>query len=687
MQGIRTQTDADPTGIARTRSELNRRAAAWIARCLALAVLAGATSARAEIVRLDVHGSEAFAGGQSFGAAGAYRRTWGVAHGEIDPRDPTHAAIADLERAPRNATGQVEYAVDFFLLHPERVGSTLLYDVPNRGSKVALSFLNEARVATAGEPGYPRDAADVGNGFLLRRGYTLVWSGWEPLFPKRPGALSAELPAARGIGPQRIRDEFVFGIFPGAVPDFAPLSHPTADLDPAGARLTVRERQGDPRRELPSSSWRFLDSRRIALVPDGLRFAPAAIYDFWYRAGDPKVLGVGFAATRDLVSFLRNEPADRGGRPNPLARSGALPARALAFGVSQSGRFLRHFLELGMNRDARGRRVFDGLLPYIGGAGKVFANHRFGQPGRTAGQHIGRDFPENWFPFAHARLEDPLTRIRAGLLRGDESDPLVIEVNTSTEYWQKGASLLHTEPHGRRDLTPPAGVRLFLIAGTEHAGGAIDRSQTCANPGNPHRPAAALRALLVALDEWVSDGREPPASRIPKLADGSLVELQDWRFPRIPGAGVAPRMNRIRPPVDWVDPPASDAGPFYAARVPAVDTDGNERAGVALPPVAVPLGTYTGWNVFREGYPTGDLCGRSGSFLAFAPTPQARAEIGDPRASILERYPTRADYVARVEAAAHALADERLLLAEDVSAYVQRARRADGPWDAPAKPD
>ena len=228
-------------------------------------------------------------------------------------------------------------------------------------------------------------------------------------------------------------------------------------------------------------------------------------------------------------------------------------------------------------------------------------------------------------------------------------------------------------------------MRLFLIAGTEHAGGAIDRSQTCTNPGNPHNPAAGLRALLVALDEWVSAGREPPASRVPTLADGTLVSLRDWNFPRIPGAGVARLLNRIRPPVDWIDPPPGDAGPFYAARVPAADEDGNERAGIALPPVAVPLGTYTGWNVFGEGYPTGDLCGRSGSFLAFAPTPEARSEAGDPRTSILERYPTRSDYVARVEAAARELAEERLLLAEDVAAYVERARRAPGPWNAPAR--
>ena len=428
MQRIKRNPVSD-AGARRFRPVVGRAAVPIALLALATALL-GAADARAEIVRLDIQGSEAFAGGESFGPAGAYRSTWGVAHGEIDPEDPANAPIVDLERAPRNAAGRVEYAVDFFLLHPERGGPTLLYDVPNRGSMVALSFLNQARGAAAAPPGHPRDAADAGNGFLLRRGYTLVWSGWEPLAREFPGALRADLPEARGVPEQRIRDEFVFGIFPGAAPDFATLSYPVAYMDPKAARLMVRDRQGDPRRELPAGAWRFLDSRRIALVPDAHRFAPAAIYDLWYPAREPRVLGVGFAATRDLVAFLRRDMQDRRGRPNPLARSGELPRHALAFGVSQSGRFLRHFLELGMNRDMQGRRVFDGLLPYIGGAGKVFANHRFGQPGRTAGQHIGRDFPENWFPFAHAALEDPLTGARAGLLRGDESDPRVIEVNT-----------------------------------------------------------------------------------------------------------------------------------------------------------------------------------------------------------------------------------------------------------------
>jgi hypothetical protein len=535
--------------------------------------------------------------------------------------------------------------------------------------------MNNAGGRFSGQANDPRTLEHAGNGFLLRRGYALVWSGWDPTASRERGGMTARLPIARRDGAPmrgRVRDEFSFGIFPVEVPEAARLSYPALRNEPAS--LSVRWREGDPLRKLPAEDWVWRGDQHIALREG--TFEAGALYDLRYSAKGPPVLGIGFAAVRDLVSFLRHEAVDSKGQANPLrGLTTPRPRYALSIGVSQSGRFLRHFLELGMNRDTEDRRVFDGVLPYIAGVGKVFSNHVFGQPGRTTGQHIGRLFPENWYPFAHGRVADPLTGADAGLLRGDGFDPKIIEVNTGTEYWHKGASLLHTDPLGQRDLKLPDSVRLFLIAGTEHAGGMLIRDKSCANHGNPHRPNAALRALLVALDEWVREGHEPPASLIPRLADASLVPLEAFRFPAIPNAAVATRMNRIRLAGDWVDPPRSD-GRVYAAHVPQVDVDGNEVAGLRLPPIAVPLATYSGWNVFASSDLAPDLCGRSGSFL---PLPLER-DPSDPRMPIRERYPTHAAYVQRVRDAASALQKQRLLLAEDADRYVADAQAREAPW-------
>lgn len=631
---------------------------------LVLAWLVAAT-ASAEIVEFRVESTQPFADGASFGEVGAYQRITGVATGELDPADPRNAGIALLAEAPRNARGRVEYEVDFALLVPVGGSDVIVYDVPNRGSKLALSYFNEA--------GLGRTDDDAGNGFLMRRGYALVWSGWEASVSA--GGLSARLPIAMHDGKPRtgrVRDEFSYGIFPKTIPDAAALSYPA--LRTAPANLTRRARERDHPVVIPESEWVWRDDRHIALQSG--RFEPGVLYDFRYSAAEPSVLGVGFAAVRDLVSFLRYADQDGAGRANPLrGRATPRPRVALAVGISQSGRFLRHFLELGMNRAGQERRVFDGLLPYIGGAGKVFANHAFGQPGRTAGQHLQRLFPEIWYPFAHAAVADPLTGRSEGLQTGAPTDPRIIEVNTGTEYWHKGASLLHTDPLGQTDLVLPDSLRLFLIAGTEHAGGTLIRDATCANRGNPHRPNAALRALLVALEAWVRTDRPPPPSLIPQIADGTLVPLAAHRFPALPGVAVARRMNRIRVPGDWVDP-ASEDGPIYGALVPQVDADGIEQAGLKLPDIAVPLATYTGWNVFAEGFPAPDLCGRSGSFIPLPLGPDPK----DPRKAIRTRYASHADYVARVQAAASELVDQRLLLAEDAERYVADARANVGPW-------
>ena len=378
---------------------------------------------------------------------------------------------------------------------------------------------------------------------------------------------------------------------------------------------------------------------------------------------------------RDFVSFLRYEALDAAGHGNPLRGA----ARAvLAVGISQSGRYLRDHIAQGFNQDERNRKVFDGVLAHISGAGKVFLNAEFGQPLRTNTQHEDHTYPENAFPFSAATMSDPVTGARGALLRGDGSDPLLIEVNTSTEYWQKGASLLHTDPLGQHDIGLPKTARVFFIAGTQHGGRAglkTDRGP-CANPRNPHNPAPALRALLMALDEWVTTGRAPPPSRVPTIADRTLVSWDEVRFPGLPGLEIARQGNRIEVLGDWVDP-RPDRTKEYRPLVPTIDLDGNETSGIRLPDIAVPLGTYTGWNLYAPPYPEGELCDRDGSYLPFAKTAAERAKIGDGRRSIAERYRSKADYVAQVKAAAKELVAARLLLPEDAQRYEQAAQALD----------
>jgi hypothetical protein len=353
-------------------------------------------------------------------------------------------------------------------------------------------------------------------------------------------------------------------------------------------------------------------------------------------------------------------------------------SHAIGFGISQSGRYLRDHIAQGFNADEQGRKVFDGVLAHISGIGKVFMNAAFAQPFRTNTQHEDHHFPENAFPFAHASMSDPVTGRTGRLLRGDGSDPFVIEVNTSTEYWQKGASLLATDPLGRRDIAVPRNVRLFMIAGTQHGGNPFSDATpgSCVNPRNPHDPSPALRALLVALQDWVAAGVAPPASRVPTMASGTLVAAARTGFPAIPDMALADRGNHLTLFGDWATP-QHQPGKAYVPMVSKVDADGNEAAGLRLPDIAVPLGTYTGWNLYRAPYPAGELCDREGSFMAFAKTKAEREARHDPRASIAERYAGHPDYVRKTSKAAAALVKARLLLPEDAARYIAAARASE----------
>jgi hypothetical protein len=634
------------------------------------------------VTGLEVQARAVVAEGRPFGAAGAYEKVVGVIRFAFDPAHPRSRAIPDIGLAPRDGQGRVEAWADFHLLQPVdggRGNGALLLDVANRGRKVALSLFN----STPRVPD-PTAPAEFGNGFLMRHGFTVAWVGWQADVPRQDGLMALTVPRAPGVT-GLVRCEFRPNERTPVLPlaDRYHVPQPTADPNDPEARLTVREHGGAPETAVPRTAWRFPDPTHVAL--DG-GFAPGKIYDLLYRAQDPPLVGLGFLAVLDTAAFLRRAAAGAG---NPAA--GRL-GRAIAFGTSQSGRFLRHLLYLGLTEDEDGRPAFDAVVPHVAGARRGEFALRFGQPSLNALHALG-----SLFPFTHAAQRDPVTGERDGLLerlRGRSGAPKVVEVNSSAEYWRGDGSLVHTDVEATGDVAPPAGVRVYHFAGTQHMPGPIPPPAADPNTGSRGRHAfnvvdyaPLLRATLVNLDRWLTTGAEPPPSTVPRLADGTAVPAEATAavFRAIPGARFPDRLAR---------PARLDFGPEtargiaalppkvgapFATLVAAVDADGNERAGVLPVELRVPLATSTGWNPRHpdQGAP-GDLMSMMGSTLPFPRTAEERARTSDPRRSIAERYPSRAAYLGEVRAAAAALVAERHVLAEDVDGIAARAGEL---WD------
>ena len=675
----------------------------WVALALAICqwpLQQGA--AEAAVVRMEVHERRPFAEGEAFGSVGPYEAIRGRLHLEVDPDDPANGNIADLRLAPRNARGRVAFWSDFFMLRPldpARGNRRILYDVTNRGNLLSLWTFNEGERTND-----PRTAADAGNGFLMRQGYTLLWSGWNgDVVDDGTDRLLIGLPIAQEEGrPVRGRvhleisvdapeQSWTFGWSPWGVA----AAYPTVDIDDPEAKLVKRPHRDAEGIEVPRDQWRFARWEEGRAVPDprslyvdgGLR--PGWLYDLVYTAEGPRVAGLGMAAIRDAISFFRYEEADAEGTANPVA--GAVD-HAYLFGISQSGRLVNHFVYDGFNTDAAGRIVFEGAVAHVAGSGRGLFNHRFGLATLYATDHRDRLCGSEAFPFTTVAQRDPVTGEEGDILaRAREAGhvPKLFFVQSSTEYWSRGASLLHTDAAGREDAPLDPRVRIYLIAGSGHLGAQPPTPGIGQTPRNPlrHRPPV-LRALLVALDRWVTEGREPPESRYPRIDEGTLVPVERFReaFPAIPG---------VETPSTCYQPPRLDFGPRwegegiadtvppevgepYGSLVPMVDRDGNELAGIRLPDVAVPLATYTGWSLRAAGHGAeGLLAGLDGSYLEFPQTDQQRAATSDPRPSVLERYPSRAEYLARVTEAAMELEREGYLLAEDALDLIRAAAERD----------
>jgi hypothetical protein len=638
-----------------------------------LAVLAGmlalSAPAVAEVTRFEVTEDVPAFAGRIFGEVGGYRRITGRATIALDPTDPRNAVIADLGMAPRNAAARVEATADVVILRPAdpaRGSGTLLLDVPNRGRKLAPQLFDDVP-----QPGASNlaTAEDAGIGFLAGRGMTMVWVGWQADIPSAPGQLVLAAPVLRGVtGP--VREEFVFDNTRNPAP--ATLSWPLAD--PASLQVTVRQVWSDPRRTPEELSARAVDEKRIEISRPAAGFDAGALYEVTYTGRDPAVLGTGFAAVRDVVSFLRRD----GSPANPLAHAGR-PAvqRAIGFGVSQSGRFLRDFLYLGFNEDTEGRVVFDGLMPHVAGARRMATNLRFGQPGRNARHPQDPAWQADTFPFTYAVLDDPLSGRRDGLLlrcRLSSTCPKVMQSDSEHEWWASRASLLVTDTAGHHIDLPPD-VRAYLIAGTPHfeaPGGTARRIEAASLPTNPLHAGPPMRALLTAMENWLAEGREPPASRVPMRAHGTLVPAEAAMPAPIPGLPYAGIHTTATYSDQSVLPPRElGRYPVFVARM---DGDGMSVAGVRALQLAVPRASYTGWNPRSKGFGPAALYPLQGAVVPLAATREERLAAGDPRPSIAERYADDAAYVAAVRRAAADAVAERLLLPADAEALIARAQ-------------
>jgi hypothetical protein len=637
--------------------------------------------AEARVVRLRVERREAVLEGRPYGAAGPYEKLVGKAEFALDPADPANAAIVDLKLAPRNARGEVEWSADFYMLKPvdpKRGNGGLFYEVGNRGGKSMLVTFQKAAASLD-----PATEAEFGDGALMRQGFTLLWMGWQWDVPVRPGTMRMEMPIATDNGRQitgLVRGNFILNerAPKASVADRNHQAYPALDPSSIENVMTVRDDPTARGERIPRTRWRFVDGQTVAL--DG-GFEPGRIYDVVYRSADPRVLGCGLAGTREIVSFMKFDTSPE--NPMPGLRY------AIGWGVSQSGRFLRHFLYEGFNADVAGRRVFDGVFDQVGGAGRGSFNHRFGQASRDALQFFNILFPVDLFPFTDGPETDPESGAVDSLLARSEkssTSPKLINLLTNSEYFNRAGSLVHTDPTGTKDAELPPNTRIYMIASAPHGPGpfppASNRSGDLVGRAalNPLNYSSAVRALFRGLDRWVVEDVPPPPSAYPRIADGTLTTPERAGWPAIPGFELPQQPMRafhLNFGPDWpkgivgIEPP--DVGKPFVVRVPAVDADGNVRAGIRLPDIAVPLATQAGWN-YRDasiGAPT-RLAGEIGSYIPFARTRADRERAGDPRPSIDERYRNHDEYVGRLAAAALDLVDRGYLLAEDVADLLKR---------------
>lgn len=653
--------------------------AGWLAALMLMALISPAAG---EVTKWEITAKEDVAGGKPMGERGPYQRWTGVVHFALDPKLEANKQIVDLDLAKQNADGKVEFWSEFEMFVPadlKKANGAIFYEVNNRGKGT-----------------YDRLIDGDGDNFLFRQGYIVICSGWiAEVLPAADRQMMFAPEAREGGKPIRgvVRHDFVIDepAERAAISHRAGLgSYRPSERGLKNATLSMREREADKRQPVPREQWKLFISEvklgdRVGQLPlielemkGGLK--PGWIYELIYEAEGPVVQGVGLAGIRDLLSCLKFEKSER----NPLVgpRGGPLADRVLTFGTSQSGRLLRHFLYEGFNADEQGRKVMDGVISHVAGAGLGSFNHRFASPTRTNGQHDEHLFPADWFPFTYGDSKDPYTGRTDGILRraiATNTLPKLMHTQSSSEYWHRSGSLVHTDPLGERDAEIPKDVRIYTFGGTQHGSGngfpaPKAKGQLPASPAD-YRPL--MRALVTAMDEWVRDDKAPPPSAYPRIADGSLVgwKKNESGWPAVPGVAY-PAVIHQPPLVDrgpeWesrgiatIEPPIVKE--HYVVKVPAYGPDGNERGTLLGAGVAVPVATYTSWNLRNEEVgAAGELLNLQGGYIPFAQTEATRAKTRDPRPALLKRYPTYEDYEKQAISAAEKLIAQRYLLAEDL---------------------
>jgi hypothetical protein len=655
----------------------------------------------ARVVRVEITSRTDIQDGKPFGNVGPYEKILGRVYFAVDPANLHNRQIVDLDKASRNAHGEVEFSADLYLLKPKDMAKgnqAVLFEVSNRGGRGILSLVN-------GREG------EFGDGFLMRQGYTIAWVGWEFDLSSQGEHLRLSAPIAHDPDRKEIRGLVRTDFTPSEKRNDMPLGHILLGPDggnsypvddPAGEKnkFTVRDTPTGDRKTIPRAEWSFAHVAAGKLTPDphyvhlNSGFVPGKIYELVYTAKNPAVVGVGLAAVRDFLSYLKYDP-----------QATAPVKRVYAVGISQSGRFLRHFLYQDFNADEKSRQVMDGVIAHVAGAGRGSFNHRFAQPSRDAQPMSSLFFPTDLFPFTDLPEKDPNTSEKAGLLDAatkSKTVPKIFYTNTSYEYWGRAASLIQTTPDGKTDAPLAANTRIYFLAGLEHFTVPFppdnrvgeNPDYTAQQKANPNPIQWYWRALITDMNDWVKDSKEPPPSTYPKIAEKTLVPFERYRFPKIPGVNtphevslayllnfqvrvvdvnlgkngsVSPERKEV------VEPPV--IGGVFNALVPQSDADGNDLGGVRLPELQVPLATYTGWNLRDPsiGAPE-QRVSFLGSWIPLAKTAEERKKSGDPRLSVAERYKSQQEYMSKFEKAAKKLIEQRFLLQEDLPAILERGK-------------
>jgi hypothetical protein len=618
-----------------------------------------AACATAEVARIEI---------QSRKDEGAFERIVGRVYFAIDPQAQANQTISDLPLAPLNPEGKIEFSGDLLLFRPKASSknrNTVFFEIVNRGGPQALYILSDAR----GGGGAP-ETWGLGDRFLVEQGFTVAFLGWQFDVAKSQG-LTFQAPVARVEGV--VRESYVDAEPSDRRVAFG-LSYCASDPTDATARLTFRSHIDDPAKEIPRDHWRFAN-RGCAVVRD--QGMGPGLYEAVYQAKDSPLAGLGLAAIRDYASYLKHE--------NP-----ASPQKVIAYGYSQSARFLRQFLRDGFNIDEHGRQAFDGMIVASAGAGGGSFNHRFAVPGNAGNSVLSFLRPVDVPPFLDSAL----------LARSEQAHvvPKIFYTFTSTEYWARAGSLTHTTEDGKSDVSLDPNSRLYFIGGTAHSGGPFPPGKRFAggqefqNYANFAEQRWVDRALLLDLDAWIHSGKEPPSSRYPSVARAELVEHASVKFPKIPGftfPGYMPQVWHMNFGGEFetrriiaLEPPVLSRP--YQVLVPQVDTNGNDLSGIRIAEVAVPLGTYMGWNVaLPQLKDLHYLSGLIGSFIPFPATLKDRIASGDSRLSIEERYRTRDDYLKQVRQSANELVRERFMLPADIPPVLERAGQT---WDLATSP-